>query len=141
MGFFNFTLMKYSKWIGTAACVLLIVTCFIPWTYHDDVHKNFTGFYSQNNTYGKPGNFFVFFSLLSLVLILLRKVWAQRMLLFVSGVMLAYAIKTYILYTSCYNAYCPDKKAGIILMLSLSVIIFVVSLFPDIDINTKEKKS
>ncbi len=132
--------MKYSKWIGMAACILLIAVCFMPWTYHADVQKNFTGFFSQNDAYGKPGKFFVFFSIIAFGLIVLQKVWAQRIHLFFAGVMLAYAIKTYILYTSCYNAYCPDKKAGIFLMLGLTLVIFASSLFPDIKIDTGKKE-
>ena len=132
--------MKYNKWIGMAACILLIAVCFMPWTYHADVQKNFTGFFSQNDAYGKPGKFFVFFSIIAFGLIVLQKVWAQRIHLFFAGVMLAYAIKTYILYTSCYNAYCPDKKAGIFLMLGLTLVIFVSSLFPDIKIETGDKE-
>lgn len=132
--------MKYNKWIGMAACILLIAVCFMPWTYHADVQKNFTGFFSQNDAYGKPGKFFVFFSIIAFGLIVLQKVWAQRIHLFFAGVMLAYAIKTYILYTSCYNAYCPDKKAGIFLMLGLTLVIFVSSLFPDIKIDTDKKE-
>ncbi len=132
--------MKYNKWIGMAACILLIAVCFMPWTYHADVQKNFTGFFSQNDAYGKPGKFFVFFSIIAFGLIVLQKVWAQRIHLFFAGVMFAYAIKTYILYTSCYNAYCPDKKAGIFLMLGLTLVIFASSLFPDIKIDTDNKE-
>jgi hypothetical protein len=131
--------MKYSKWIGMLACLLLVAVCFMPWTYHADVGKNFTGFFSQNGAYGKPGRYFVFFSLLSIALIWLQKIWAQRFLLFVAGLMLAYAVKTYILYTSCYNAYCPEKRGGIFLMLALTVIIFAISLFPDIKISGSGK--
>ena len=103
--------MKYSKWIGLFICIALIAVCFIPWTYHADVQKNFTGFFSQNNAYGKPGKFIIFLTLLSSLLILLPKLWAKRAHIFVAGILVAYSIKTYILYTSCYNAYCPEKKS------------------------------
>ena len=135
-----YDVMKYNKWITIAACILLIAVCFLPWTYHADVQKNFTGFFSQDNAYGKPGKFFIFFSVLSILLIFLQKIWTQRMLFFTTGLMVAYAIKTYILYTSCYNAYCPDKKAGIFLMLFLSIAIFALCLFPDIKVNSEPKK-
>ena len=132
--------MKYSKWIGVVACVLLIAVCFIPWTYHADLQKNFTGFFSEKDAYGKPGKFIVFFCLVSFALLMVQKVWAQRVLLFVAGTLLAYSIKTYILYSSCYNAYCPEKKAGIFLLVACSVIIFAASLFSDIKVAPVEKK-
>ena len=133
--------MKYSKWIAVISCVLLIVVCFIPWTYHADVQKNFNGFFYEKNAYGSPGKFFIFFALVSMGLLLLERVWSQRALFFVGGITVAYAIKTYILFTSCYNAYCPEKKLGIFLVLGLSLVIFALSLFPDIKIReTKSEK-
>lgn len=131
--------MKYSKWIGFAAALFLIAVCFMPWTYHADVQKNFTGFFSQNDAYGKPGKFLIFFSVVAALLVLTPRVWAKRTNLFVTGIMMAYAIKTYILYTSCYNAYCPDKKAGIYLVVALAVIQFVMALFPDLKINNSDE--
>ena len=132
--------MRYSKWIALVSCVLLIVTCFIPWTYHADVQKNFTGFFSEKNAYGSPGKYFIFFAVLSILLLLLEKVWSQRALFFVGGLMVAFAIKTYILFTSCYNAYCPEKKLGIFLVLGLSLLIFTMFLFPDIKLKTDKKE-
>lgn len=130
--------MKYGKWMGITACVLLIAVCFMPWTYHADIGKSFTGFFSENNAYGKPGKFVVFFCLLSLMLLLVGKVWAQRTLLFVAGTLVAYAIKTYILYSSCYNAYCPEKKAGIFLLIIFSILIFCSALFSDIRVKSQD---
>jgi hypothetical protein len=130
--------MKFTKWIGLAAGIALIIVCFLPWTYHADVQKSFTGFFSQNNAYGRPGKFLIFFSVLSILLILVPRIWAKRTNLFVTGIMLAYAIKTYILYTSCYNAYCPEKKAGIYLVVALSLVQFVMSLFPDMKIKAEK---
>ena len=123
-----------------ASCILLIAVCFMPWTYHADVQKNFTGFFSQNDAYGKPGRYFVFFSILVFILISLQKIWAQRVHLFIAGIMIAYALKTYILYTSCYNAYCPEKRIGIFLVVFLSVVIFASSLFSDIKIPEVKKQ-
>lgn len=127
--------MKYSKWIGIAAALALIAVCFMPWTYHADVQKDFTGFFSQNNAYGKPGKFIIFFSIVTSLLFLLPKIWAKRTNLFITGILTAYAVKTYIMYTSCYNAYCPEKQVGIYLVVVLSILQFVMSLFPDVKIQ------
>ncbi|MBC7935894.1 MAG: hypothetical protein H7Y86_11140 [Rhizobacter sp.] len=133
--------MKYSKWISLAAAIILIVVCFLPWTHHADVQKDFTGFFSEKEAYGKPGKFLIFFSVVSAILVLTPRIWAKRTNLFVTGIMLAYAIKTYILYTSCYNAYCPEKLAGIYLVVALAVLQFVMGLFPDMKIEQPEATS
>ncbi len=127
--------MKYSKWVAAIAGLILIVVCFMPWTYHADVGKNFTGFFSEKNAYGKPGNAFVFFSIIFLVMNFISKVWAKRINLFVTAIMVAYAIKTYILFTSCYNAYCPEKKPGIYLVLIFSLVMLLTAVFPEMKVD------
>ncbi|MEO6328786.1 MAG: hypothetical protein ABIO55_07635 [Ginsengibacter sp.] len=132
--------MKYSKLIGLAACAALIVACFIPWAYYPDLHKTFTGVYSESNMYGKPGKFLVFFAIASAVLILLAKVWAKRVHLFLAALFTGYAIKTYILFTSCYNTFCPEKKIGIYLMMIGCFLILIVAVLPDMKIDNKKKE-
>jgi hypothetical protein len=131
--------MKYSKWVGIGACIILIVSCFLPWTYHADLNKTFTGFFSEKNMYGKPGKFLVVFSVISVALILLPKIWAKRTHLFLSALSFGYAVRTFILFTSCYNAYCPEKKGGVWLMIISCFIILIVSVFPDMKLNEHKK--
>ena len=64
-------------YIGIVAALLLIIFCFIPWAYYPDLQENFTGFYSSQNNYGKPGKAFIFLSVLSIVFFLIPKVWAK----------------------------------------------------------------
>lgn len=125
--------------MGIAACIILIVSCFLPWTYHADLNKTFTGFFSEKNMYGKPGKFLVVFSIISVALILLPRVWAKRSHLFLSALSFGYAVRTFILFTSCYNAYCPEKKAGIWLMIISCFMILLVSVFPDMKLNENKK--
>jgi hypothetical protein len=131
--------MKNYKIIGWLACALLIVSCFVPLVYYADLNKNFTGFFSEKNIYGKPGVFFVFIAMVSAIFIYLDKIWAKRTHIFFSALNLGYLIKTYILFTSCYNAYCPEKKSGIYLLIFSCVLLFIVSLFPDMKLVDEER--
>ena len=54
--------MKHSQWIGIAAALLLVGASFMPWAYFPDLGKDFTGFFSELNRYGRPGEVLVFFS-------------------------------------------------------------------------------
>ena len=85
--------------------------------------------------YGKPAVFFIFFAIVSFVLIYLEKVWAKRTHIFLAALNIGYLIKTYILFTSCYNAYCPEKKFGLYLLILSSVALMVVSIFPDMKVD------
>ena len=132
--------------MGLTACVVLIIACFLPWTYYADAsipnvaERTFTGFFSYANSYGKPGKLLVLIAVVALTFILLPKIWAKRANLFVCALGVGYAVKSYVLFTSCYNAYCPEKRAGIYLMLIASFIMLIASAFPNLQLKTGENK-
>ena len=133
--------------IGIAACIVLMISCFLPWAYFADAHitteaeKTFTGFFSYQHKYGKPGRFLVLFAVVILTFMILPKIWAKRTNLFLSAFTLAYAIKSYILFTSCYNAYCPEKRVGIFIMLGATIVILIACVFPNMKITSDKKKN
>jgi uncharacterized membrane protein YjjP (DUF1212 family) len=131
--------MKNYKLIGWFACIILFVSCFMPWAYYADLHKTFNGFFSEQNTYGKPGIFFVFIAISSAILIYLDKVWAKRTHIFLTALNIGYLVKTYILFTSCYNAYCPEKKLGLYLLVLSCVALLIVSVFPDVKLKEEDE--
>jgi hypothetical protein len=133
--------MKNYKMIGWLACLLLMMSCFIPLTYYADLNKSFTGFYSEQNIYGKPAVFFIFIAVVSALLIYLDKIWAKRTHIFLCALNLGYLIKTYILFASCYNAYCPEKKFGIYLLIFSCILLFIVSLFPNMKLANKKNNT
>jgi hypothetical protein len=132
-------LLKILNWLGLIACLMLVISCLMPWAYFADVKENFTGFYSYHNQYGKPGKMLVSIALIVFILMILPKVWAKRTNLFVSALGVGYAIKSYILYVSCYNAYCPERKLGIYLMLFSSIIMLIATIFPDVKLKSEIK--
>ncbi len=131
--------VKYLHWLGIAACITLIVSCFLPWVYYADINQEFTGFYSYQNQYGKPGKFMTIFGSIVLVFMLLPRIWAKRTNLFICAITLAYAIKSYILFSSCYNNYCPQKLPALYLMVGCTVVMLISSGFPNLKLA--EKKS
>ena len=131
--------LKILQKAGIIACIILLLSCFMPWAFYADIHETFTGFYSFQNQYGKPGKFLSVMALIAFAFMMLPKIWAKRTNLFVCALAVGYAIKTYILFTSCYNAYCPEKKAGIFIMLLSTIIMLVSSAFPDLKINKQKE--
>ncbi len=124
--------MKFYKQIGCIACLLLVISCFLPWAYYPDLHESFNGFYSEHDLYGKPGKLFIFFAICAVLLIFIDKIWAKRTLIFIAAFNLGYLIRTYILFTTCYHAFCPQKQYGIFLLILSSMVLMVVSFFPDL---------
>jgi hypothetical protein len=109
--------MQISKSLilGIIGAALVIIGCFLPWTFHADVNEYFTGFYSKNNLYGRPGKYLIIFTVVVLIGLFVQKYWAKGMALFVAAFSFAYSITAYVRYSSCYKAYCPSKQIGLFL--------------------------
>ena len=131
--------MKYSQWIGIFGLCILIVSCFLPWTYHPDLNKTFTGFFSENNLYGKPGKVFIFLSLIAMACFVLPRIWAKRINFFVCAVIVAYAFRSFIIYSGCYRGICPEKRGGLWLMLAAAILTLVMAVVPDIKLVNKKQ--
>jgi len=129
--------VKYLHWLGIVACITLIICCFLPWVYYADINQQFTGFYSFKNAYGKPGKFLVLLSVISLLFMLLPKVWAKRANLFIGALVVSYGIKSFILFSSCYNNYCPLKLPALYLMLACTIILMIAAAFPHLKLTQK----
>lgn len=132
--------MKYSNWIGIAAAVTLVIACFLPWTYHPDLDKVFTGFFSQNNVYGKPGYAFIVLAAVAVIFYLIPKVWAKRGNLIVCAIVVAYAVKNFIVFSTCYTGICPDKKTGLWLMAGAAILMLIMAITPDIPVKNDSRK-
>jgi hypothetical protein len=129
--------LKYASLAGIIAALLLILSCFIPWAYYPDLKQNFTGFYSMQNHYGKPGIAFLLFSIISIILFSIARLWSKRANQFIAVLIFAYALKTYFLFGACYQGICPQIKSGLVFVLVFSFIILLASLLSKIDIRNK----
>lgn len=127
--------MKYSQRIGVAACLLLIVACSLPWAWYPDLQKDFTGWFSEEGRYGHPGKILVFLSSVSIVLFLVPRVWAKRFNLLSGTLALAFGIRCYFVFSSCYLGICPEKKIGIFLVVIAPLIITLTAVLPDMKLK------
>lgn len=132
--------MKYSQLIGIAAAIVLVLSGFLNWTWYPDLQKYFTGFFSENNMYGKPGKVFAFFAVIAIIFFLIPRVWAKRWNLLVCALTLAYAVKTFILFAGCYRGICPVKQPGIWVMIVAAVVMTASALLPDLTVKSSDRK-
>jgi hypothetical protein len=113
--------------------------------YYADPHiateaqRTFTGFSTYQNQYGRPGIFLTLIAVIVFAFMLLPKIWAKRANLFIAALGVGYAIKSYVLFAACYNAYCPEKKAGIFIMLISTIIMLIAAAFPDLKLEQEKK--
>jgi len=131
--------MKYSNYIGVLAAIALIIACFLPWAYYPDLNKNFTGFFSEQNRYGKPGKALVFFAVFTIVLFIVPKVWAKRLNMVIAALALAFSVRCFMLFSACYRGICPEKQIGIYLIITTSVLMIIASVLPYMKLKESSK--
>jgi hypothetical protein len=131
--------MRWMKWVGVTACLLLIISCFIPWVFIEFKNITVTGIDATGTNFGKPGYFHLIMSLFFLFFHFTPKVWAKRSNLLVAAVNLGWAIRNYFIISACEMGECPIKKAGIIILIPASLLMLVAALFPDVRLKEEVK--
>jgi hypothetical protein len=127
--------MKWLKRLGLAAAALGIVACFLPWAYYPDLQKSFTGFQTEQNIYGKPGGVLTFLFVCCAVFLLIPRIWAKRLNLIFAGLLVAYCVKCYLLFTACYRGNCPVKEGGMFILLLSAALVMLAALLPDMPLS------
>jgi hypothetical protein len=131
--------MRFNKGIGLFAAALLTFSCFIPWVVIESRQITVSGTDATGTAYGKPGYLHLAMAVLFLFFHLTPRLWAKRANLLVVALNTAWAIKNFFLIAVCRGGECPARKAGLYLMLAASLLMLIAALFPDMDIDKKEK--
>lgn len=126
--------MKYSQTIGIVASIILIGLCYTTWVYIPSLKLGLTGLNTVGTNWGKPGLLHIIFSSLSILFFLIPKIWAKRVNTFIAAINVAWAVRNYIVITSCFMGECPEKKISIYLIILVPVIILLMSLLPKISV-------
>ncbi len=132
--------MRYAKWIGLAAAILLIGSCFIPWVVIESRHITISGIDAAGTNYGKPGYFHLIMIVFFVVFSFIPRVWSKRGNLLVVAMNFAWAVRNFFELPACEAGDCPVKKIGIYLMMLASVVMLIAALFPDIKLPEQKEK-
>lgn len=130
--------MRNMKWIGLAAAVLLVVSCFSPWIYVAALDFTGTGLDAGKVFHG-PGYFHFVFVFFFLVFTFIPRIWAKQWNLLVTAVNLGWAIRNFFKLSMCDGGECPVRKWGLYLMLIASIVMLVSALFPDVKLSPNKK--
>ena len=128
--------MKYSQPLGIAACLALIINCFFPWSYVADIQLTMTGWQGGSNL-GRPGLFNIVLCSVMIVFFLVPRIWAKRTNVIIGALNIAWSLRNYLLVGACSGGMCPEKKAGIFLLLFLSFFIEIMTFLPPIKVTPK----
>ena len=128
------------KWIGIAAAITLIISCFMTWAVVLSKNITVSGVDATGTSFGKPGYFHLIMVAFFLVFSLLPRVWAKRANLLVAAINMAWAIRNYFLVTTCRGGECPEKHIAIYLILLTSLLMLAASMFPDLKQTQNEQQ-
>ena len=131
--------MRWMKWVGAFAALVLIVSCFFTWIVVPSRDIVVSGIDATGTSFGKPGYFHLLFSFFFLLFSFIPKIWAKRTNLLVTALNLAWAIRNYFIISACRGGECPEKHIAFYLVLISSVLMLVAALFPDIKIPPDKK--
>ncbi len=125
------------KWLGLAAVILLVASCFTPWIFIESRNIIVSGIDATGTSFGKPGYLHFFCAFFFIIFHLTPRLWAKRMNLLVVGLNVAWAIRNFFMIAACQGGECPVKKIGLYLVLVSSLIMLISSLFPDLKMKEK----
>ena len=131
--------MKYSQTIGFIAVVLAILVCFMPLVYIESKNLTITGFKADGTRFGRPGMFIVYMGSIAAGLFLIPKIWAKRVNVFLTAMIFAWAVRNYLLLTTCAAGECPEKQVGLFILLAFTAITMIMSFLPKIDLSKQQK--
>ena len=132
-------LMRYMKWIGLAAVILLIVSCFLPWVIIASKNIVVKGVDSTGTNFGKPGYTHFVLSFFFVIFHFVPRLWAKRVNLLIVALNIAWAIRNYFIISMCREGECPEKQTGLWLVMLASILMLVAALFPDIRLKEETK--
>jgi hypothetical protein len=131
--------MRYMKWIGLLAVILLVVSCFSPWVIIPSKNIVVTGVDSTGTNFGKPGYVHFILGFFFIVFHFIPKLWAKRINLLIVALNIAWAIRNYLIISMCRTGECPEKQIGLWLVLAASVLMLIAALFPAIKLKDEAK--
>lgn len=120
--------MNWRVVVGVLACAALVASTFMNWAWYPDIEKYFTGWFTEQNYYGKPGKVNTIFAVLGALCFLVNKTWSKRVNLFFAALNMGYAIKSVILFVSSYDGFVPSAQPGLYVMLFASVLYVIMAV-------------
>ena len=131
--------MRYMKWIGLFAVILLAVSCFLPWVIISSQNITVSGVDATGTNFGKPGYTHFLLGFFFLIFHFIPKLWAKRWNLVIVALNIAWAVRNYLIISMCREGECPEKKIGLWLVVIASALMLVAALFPDIKLKEDKK--
>lgn len=127
--------MKYSKWIGLAGVVLLVIAAYQPWIWIPSKNIMVSGMHAPGTNFGRPALLNFYLSAIAVVFYLIPTAMAKRFNIFFCAFSLAWTLRNFIIVSTCRAGECPEKQYGLYLYCLAAVLMMVAALTPDIKLK------
>ena len=124
------------KWVGIIMAILLIVACYMPWVSIPSRQLIITGMDATAIKFGKPAVIHIAAAVFFVLFLFINRIWAARTNLIITAINLAWALRNYFLISTCSGGECPVKQLGLYFILISSILLFVISFFPPVEIKS-----
>ena len=122
--------MKYSAHIGILFCGILILTSFFPWIFIGSNQVTVSGVGSEIDIFGKPALMNFYLLPIIVLFFLIPKLWAKKLNPFVGAINFAWALRNFLLLSTCRNGECPQQQPALYFYFLSALVILVMTVLP-----------
>jgi hypothetical protein len=120
--------MQSIRWLSILTAAIIITACFFTWVSVEEKNFFVGGFYSSaNNRFGEPGILHVAFCAIYILFVLLNKIWSIRTAFFVAAFNIAWAIRNFVVLSTCNGGLCPEKHTALYVILVGSILLLILT--------------
>lgn len=123
--------MKYSAQIGIISCCILVITSFFPWIFIGSLQVYVSGVGAEIKTvFGKPALMNFYLLPVIVLFFLIPKLWAKKLNPFIGAINFAWALRNFLLLSTCRNGECPQQQVALYFYFLSAVVILVMTVLP-----------
>ena len=131
--------MRARKAVLLIIAISLIASLFFPWVIIESKNLVLTGMRTDGTTFGKPGLLTLLFAALIILFSFVPRVWAHRICLFFGAFAVGWAVRNFLLLSTCQGGECPQRQVAFYVYLISSILLLVAVLLQDMKLPTAEK--
>lgn len=120
--------MHPKKWILLVVALIVLLSVFFPWVIIESKNIVVSGMQAARTAYGKPGLFSLFFAGLVFIFSLVPRIWAHRICIFSGALNIGWALRNFLILSTCQGGECPQRQAAFYIYLFSSILLLIVVL-------------
>jgi hypothetical protein len=130
--------MRAKKGLLLVVAAVVIASVFFPWVIIESKNIQISGMNADGTTYGKPGVLSLFLTALVFVFSFVPRVWAHRICIFSAALNAGWALRNFLLLSTCQGGECPQRQVAFYAYLISSLLLLVAVLMQDMKLPVEK---